>query len=89
MTPMQSFTWGALGSILPELLRVYRIVQSPNPAIDLTWWHIVLSVAFVLASGIFTVAFQPDSRWKATWVGISFPVLVSALIALTPAAQLT
>jgi len=84
VTWLAAFGWGAFGAILPEVVRLYKIAQGDNPMLDLTVVYVVLSVIFVLAAGIFTVAFRPENQWKAVWVGVSFPVLVSGLLSQPP-----
>jgi hypothetical protein len=83
MSPAECFYWGAFGAILPELLRLYKTIQAGNqPAFQL--YYILISAAFVLAAGIFAIAWRPENAFKAIWVGISFPVLVAAMIQNTP-----
>jgi hypothetical protein len=43
-----------------------------------------LFVLFVIAAGPFTVAWKPESAFKAVWVGASFPTLVATLIQVAP-----
>jgi len=37
-----------------------------------------------LAAGIMSVAWRPDSEYKAIWVGASFPAIVQTLISTAP-----
>jgi hypothetical protein len=80
----ESFLWGCLGAILPELIRLYKIVTNAHALPDLTWPYFIISVIFIVAAGGFTVAWKPESPFKAIWVGVSFPVLVSAMIQAAP-----
>jgi len=78
------FYWGSLGSALPEIIRIYKIATSGQSLPDFSLPYFLISAVFVVAGGLFTVAWRPENEFKAIWVGISFPVIVSALARTTP-----
>jgi hypothetical protein len=79
------FGWGCFGAFLPELLRFFKLVDAGQPLPNLNWpLYAALFSLFVLAAGPFTVAWKPESAFKAVWVGASFPTLVATLIQIAP-----
>jgi len=85
MKNSQLFWWGCFGAVLPELLRFFRLVAAGQPLPNLNWpLYGGLFVLFVIAAGPFTVAWKPESPFKAVWVGASFPTLVATLIQVAP-----
>lgn len=68
----EAFAWGALGSVIPEILRFFRIISTGQPIPNLQWglYGIVL-LAFCFSAGAVGIAWKPDSEWKALWVGTS------------------
>lgn len=84
MSPKDRFMWGCFGSFLPELLRLYNIVTHEQSLPHFTWPYLIISVLFILSAGVFTIAWEADSRFKGVWVGASFPTLVSALLKTAP-----
>ena len=89
MGSRECFLWAGFGSVLPELIRLHgatlAAVQSggPNP-LDLPWWYFVVSFGATVGAGLFSVAWEPENKFKAIWIGISFPVIVSKLAQLSP-----
>jgi len=83
LNAIRSFWWGLFGSILPEIVRIYKIVNS-GESVSLSWQYFAISFVFMVAAGFFTVAWKPENEFKAIWVGVSFPVLVSAMIQAAP-----
>jgi hypothetical protein len=43
-----------------------------------------MNVIFMAIAGIFTIAWTPENRLKAVWVGASFPTLFATLAAVAP-----
>lgn len=84
MSHRERFMWGCFGSFLPEILRLYNIVTHEESPPRFSWPYLIISLGFVLSAGLFTIAWEADTRFKAVWVGASFPTLVSALIKATP-----
>jgi hypothetical protein len=85
MTRQASFWWGAFGSLLPEILRFFKIAAAGGTFPVLNWpLYISLLVLFVGSSGVFAVAWKPESEFKAIWVGASVPVLMATLIQTAP-----
>jgi hypothetical protein len=71
--------------LLPELLRFFKLVDAGQPLPNLNWpLYAALFALFILAAGPFTVAWKPESAFKAVWVGASFPTLVATLIQIAP-----
>jgi tellurite resistance protein TehA-like permease len=83
-TPFVSFCWGMFGSALPEVLRLYKLAVAGQPQPEFRWYYIVMSCVFIVFAGIFTVAWKPENPFKAIWVGVSFPVLISTMIQNAP-----
>jgi len=46
--------------------------------------YFAIVLLYVLAAGILSVAWKPDMKYKAVWVGASFPAIVQALVAAAP-----
>lgn len=84
MSHRECFLWGCFGSVLPEILRLYNIVTHEQALPRFVWPYFIISLVFVLAAGAFTIAWEPENRFKAIWVGASFPTLVSTLIKSVP-----
>jgi hypothetical protein len=84
MSPRERFIWGCFGSFLPEILRLYNIVTHEQSLPRFTWPYLIISLLFVLSAGLFTIAWEADSRFKGVWVGASFPTLVSTLLKAAP-----
>ena len=80
----ERFWWGAFGASLPEILRFYKLATSGQAMPDLSWKYLVAFLVFVAAAGIFSVAWKPENPFKAIWVGISLPVIVSTLAQSPP-----
>jgi hypothetical protein len=73
------------GSVLPEFLRFVKIVFAGNPLPHLNWiMYGLFTVALAVFGGLFSIAWEPESRLKAVWVGASFPTLVGTLIQAPP-----
>jgi CDP-diglyceride synthetase len=85
MTRQQSFWWGAFGSILPEILRFFKIAAAGEALPQLNWiLYTVLLTLFVVSSGFFSIAWKPENEFKAIWVGCSVPALVATLVQAAP-----
>jgi len=83
MPPKASFKWGLFGALLPELLRFYKLVTlGENP--PFSWIWLIVFLFFVVAAGLLAVAWQPENAFKAIWVGVSFPVIVSTMMQTVP-----
>lgn len=79
------FWCGCFGSLLPQLLRFFKLVADGQPLPSLDWpLYFLLLFLFVLAAGAFTVAWKAESAFKAIWVGASFPTLVTTIIQVAP-----
>ena len=77
--------WGVLGSVAPEVLRFFKLLQSGQPLPNLQWiiYTLFLLVYMCLAAAV-SVAWKPDNELKAIWVGASLPALVAALVQTAP-----
>ena len=88
MSSHELFLWGCLGSVLTELIRLYRILSTgagrSRLQMKLTWPYVLISLVFSVLGGVLTVAWAPESVLKAVWVGASVPLVISALVALAP-----
>lgn len=84
MTARERFWWGLFGSVLPEIIRLKNLVSSGQALPEFTWPFIFISLAYIIAAGLFVVAWQAENPFKAVWVGASFPTLVSAMLQAAP-----
>jgi hypothetical protein len=77
------FFWGAFGAILPQILKFYiSLNKAPLPTVSLR--YLLTCIVFAVAAGCFTIAWGPETEFKAIWVGITFPVLVHSLMRRPP-----
>lgn len=88
MSSRSCFFYGALGSVLPEVVKYYQLaikLRLPAPSRAEVWaFYVAMSLVFMGASGWFTTAWQPRNRLQAIWVGISFPTIVGTLLQVAP-----
>jgi hypothetical protein len=85
MKPRSSFLWGCVGSIAPEVLRWFKIASAGQPIPPLNWgFYAGILVVYILLAGAIAVAFNPDSPWKALWVGASLPAIIAVLVQTAP-----
>ncbi len=75
--------FGAFGALLPELLRFSALVANQKISEPPSGWQIYFLVIslYALAAGVLSIAWKPDSEYKAIWVGASFPAIVHTLAA--------
>lgn len=79
------FGYGLLGGGLAELLKWYQLRESPNtpPYLGSTkYW--VLTVLMALAGGLLAAVQDISSPLLAINIGISAPLILKALAAVTP-----
>jgi hypothetical protein len=87
MTPRNSFLWGCVGGVAPEVLRWFKIASTGAQYPQLNWaFYSVFFVLYVLLAGAVAVAFNPDGPWKALWVGASLPAIIAVLVQAAPSA---
>lgn len=84
MGAQQRFWWGLFGSVLPEIIRLKNLVSSGQELPEFTWPFIFISLIYIVAAGLFVVAWQAENPFKAMWVGASVPTLVSAMLQAAP-----
>jgi len=90
MAGRECFRWGFPGALAPEILRFFKIVSAGNKLPSLDWTvYLLLLLACVVMAGAVSVAFKPDSPWKALWVGASLPALIATLVQTAPTASLS
>jgi len=85
LTSRESWAWGALGSVAPEVLRFYKLVQTGQSLPEFTIAYFIISLLFLVCAGFFVVAWEPENRYKALWVGVSFPIILSTMLQAAPA----
>jgi hypothetical protein len=86
MKARESFLWGCIGGLAPEILRWFKIVSTGNPFPHLDWiLYAIFLALYVAIAGAVCVAFNPDSAWKGLWVGASLPAIVAVLVQAAPA----
>ncbi len=88
MTKREAFIWGAISSLFPEALRLYRLVTEDKAIPIHDWWaYSIVSLIFVASAGAFCMAWKPENELKAVWIGVSWPVVVAQMIAAAPKMQ--
>jgi len=61
------------------VVRLYKIVLQVNPNIfHFSWQYLIVSLVFVVFGGLFAVAWNDDNPIKCLYVGVSFPIIISA-----------
>jgi hypothetical protein len=85
MKARETFLWGCIGGLAPEVLRRFKVVSSGAPLPSLNWiLYSMFLCVYVLLAGAVTIAFNPDSQWKGLWVGASLPAIVAVLTQASP-----
>ncbi len=85
MTARESFLWGCIGGLAPEILRWFKIVSAGSQIPQLNWiLYGVMLLCYVLLAGAVAVAFKPDNAWKGLWVGASLPAIIALLVQAGP-----
>jgi hypothetical protein len=85
VTRKQSFWWGAFGSCIPDVIRFFKVAAIGGQFPHLNWpVYFALLALFIVFAGGFTVAWKPESEFKAIWVGASFPTLVAIMLQAAP-----
>lgn len=86
MSRASAFWYGLCGACLPEIVRYARLVATTRIDPPPSGWivYAAIWVLYLLAAGIMSVAWRPDSEYKAIWVGASFPAIVQTLISTAP-----
>jgi len=77
MRPAASFLYGMIGAAVVEALRIYKIATL-HPTL-FHWPYFLISIAFVFAGGLFTLAWDEDQPLKAFYIGATLPIWLSAL----------
>jgi hypothetical protein len=83
--PLACFACGSISSLMPtvvDLFNIYRHGKSP----EIANWIAFTAVAILYSvfAGLFTMWWEPESRFKAVWIGISFSTIVTALLQNAP-----
>ena len=85
MKRFEMFFWGTFGAALPTIVDRYQRFSSGQPSpYAFGFDAVIIVVAFVIASGLFTVAWEPGTKFQAVWIGLSVPNLVAALLKAAP-----
>jgi hypothetical protein len=87
MKPLDAFFWGCIGGAAPEVLRWFKIFSTGSQYPQLDWvLYFIFLVLYILLAGAVSVAFNPDGKWKALWVGASLPAIIAVLVQAGPTA---
>lgn len=78
MPEWKIFVAGCVGSIAPEIVRVYRLRHSAKVHIRHIRRYIFVSVLFIALGGAVAVLLEANSLHAAFYMGASLPALVSA-----------
>jgi hypothetical protein len=85
MSRKDCFWWAAFGAVLPEIVRFFRIVAVGEALPHLNWvLYVIFLLLFACCAGVFSVAWKPESAYKAVWIGASLPALVATLVQVAP-----
>ena len=79
MRAIQAFLWGVFGATVPLLLRLFGRIQGGLSLPEFSWAQLLISIAYVLAAGLFACASKPENPKNAIWIGIAFPLLIHLL----------
>lgn len=72
-----SFLFGCIGSIAPEILRLYNCRLK---RIHLPSSYFLVSVPFILLGGLMAIISGSDSLWNAFYVGLGTPFIINSAI---------
>ncbi len=79
----ERWIYGSVGAASPEVIRWYALAKKTT-APDLPYSiiiYIVATVFFIVFGGIFASLWQDDNRVKCFYLGVTFPTVVSAIMA--------
>jgi hypothetical protein len=88
MTSQARWGWAFFGALLPDVIAFYVwthgdvVMSNKTPG----QWALLVCASLVYASfaGFFSIAWKPESRWKAVWIGASFSTIAGVLIKNAP-----
>ncbi|NEQ29858.1 MAG: hypothetical protein F6K04_02455 [Leptolyngbya sp. SIO4C5] len=75
--PFNSFLVGCIGSLAPEIIRLYKLRL--NPTLRWSWGYLLFSIPFVLLGGFMAHILEPTTSYAAFYTGVSTPFIVTAL----------
>jgi hypothetical protein len=80
------FIYGVLGAVSPEVVRWSKVALHYKPSDLPDSWslYIVVMIVFELCSGFFSTLWEDNNRIKCFYLGVTFPLFVSAMLAGTP-----
>ena len=69
----------------PPFLNLYRIVDASQHIPQRDWvLYSTVMVAYALFGGVFTAAWEPETKLKGIYVGASWPSIVAAMLQSIP-----
>jgi len=83
MVPLLIFTYGVVGGIAPEIIRVRKIVQE-DKTFSYSRSLLVVSCFVALLGGVIAVALEANTPLNAIWIGVSAPVIISNMVKNPP-----
>jgi hypothetical protein len=80
-----AFVCGAVASLMPTIVNFFAAVNA-GKNLPVTNWPVFVGVAavYALAAGLFTSWWEPESKFKAVWIGVSFSTIITSLLQRTP-----
>lgn len=77
------FTWGLVGAIIPEVIRVYKILIEAK---DFYYPKklFLITVLLAILGGAIAVAFESSSPRNAILIGFATPTIVSMYVGTPP-----
>jgi xanthine/uracil permease len=76
MFELKIFLFGCIGSIAPEIVRLYKLRYKK---IKLNISYSIISVIFMLLGGVVAIAVEAKSFYAAMYNGIALPTLISTI----------
>lgn len=79
MTIVATFGLGFVGSLAPEIVRLYTIRADPSK-FNWSYFYILVSVLFASLGGIVATVLPATTSWGALYAGISTPAVINVTV---------
>ena len=79
----ETFTWGLIGAVSPEVIRAYLILRETN---DFYYPKKLILITILLAAlgGVIAIAFESATPLNAILIGFATPTIVSTYAGSSP-----
>lgn len=80
-----AFVCGAVSALMPTVVNLFQ-QYSPGGKPQPTNWLVfpLLALVYAVFAGLFTAWWEPETKFKAVWIGISFSTIVTELLQRVP-----